>query len=120
MLEALVDRYWLFTWTTYGTWLPGDPRGSVTSVREQPGPRIEHDLSGTPCDGPMPGLKASAQAKLKGPPIYLGLEQARALLAQFHETGTCRGWQNLGIAIMANHIHIVLGVPGDPDPSEMI
>ncbi len=32
---------WLLTSTTYGTWLPGDPRGSVTSVLdfrpEEPG-----------------------------------------------------------------------------------
>jgi hypothetical protein len=24
-----IDRYWFLTWTTYGTWLPGDVRGSV-------------------------------------------------------------------------------------------
>lgn len=42
---------WLFTSTTYGTWLPGDPRGSVTRVLdfciEQPGARAsgyESDL----------------------------------------------------------------------------
>jgi hypothetical protein len=27
-------RYWLLTWTTYGTWLPGDERGFVSPVRE--------------------------------------------------------------------------------------
>ena len=40
--------------TTYETWLPGDPRGSVTSVRDvRPGDernafRFEHDLPGEP------------------------------------------------------------------------
>lgn len=24
------ERWWLVTWTTYGTWLPGDPRGFQT------------------------------------------------------------------------------------------
>ena len=27
------DRHWLLTWTTYGTWLPGDDRGSVVDSR---------------------------------------------------------------------------------------
>jgi hypothetical protein len=25
-----MDKWWLVTWTTYGTWLPGDPRGFRT------------------------------------------------------------------------------------------
>ena len=28
-----IDRNWFLTWTTYGTWLPGDPRGFVGSLR---------------------------------------------------------------------------------------
>ena len=27
---------WLLTWTTYGTWLPGDERGFVGNVVEEP------------------------------------------------------------------------------------
>jgi REP element-mobilizing transposase RayT len=115
-----IDRHWLFTWTTYGTWLPGDPRGSVTSVRVQAGARIEHDVPGTPYDGPMRGLHDSSAAKLKGPPIFLDLEQAKVLLTQFQETARYRGWRLRGVAIMANHIHIVFGVPGDPDPNAMM
>ena len=23
---------WLITWTTYGTWLPGDPRGNISPI----------------------------------------------------------------------------------------
>jgi hypothetical protein len=29
-----MDRYWLLTRTTYGTWLPGDVRGFVSRVRD--------------------------------------------------------------------------------------
>ena len=25
-----IDRIWFLTWTTYGTWLPGDERGFVS------------------------------------------------------------------------------------------
>jgi hypothetical protein len=32
-----MDRFWLLTWTTYGTWLPGDERGFVSEVRDDSG-----------------------------------------------------------------------------------
>ncbi|MFO0978719.1 MAG: transposase [Planctomycetaceae bacterium] len=77
-----IDRYWLLTWTMYGQWLPGDPRGSVT--------------------------------RLEMPP------QADLLLTQFKETCDYRKWFLAGTAIMANHLHVVLGVPGDPDPEDLL
>ncbi|MEM1304897.1 MAG: hypothetical protein AAGG46_08365, partial [Planctomycetota bacterium] len=64
-------RYWLLTNTTYGTWLPGDRRGSVTSVRDRRAgePRVvsrcEHDLPGEPWEPPIDGLQRSATARLK-------------------------------------------------------
>jgi hypothetical protein len=30
-----MDSWWLITWTTYGTWLPGDPRGFRTWRAQQ-------------------------------------------------------------------------------------
>jgi hypothetical protein len=62
-----MDRYWLLTWTMYGNWLPGDPRGSVTTVHEEPVTRHRNNTPGTPYDGEMPGLYQSAQSLLKGP-----------------------------------------------------
>lgn len=119
-------RAWLLTNTTYGTWLPGDPRGSVTSVRdsrpdEKPGDvRLEHDLPGEPWEDPLPGLQRSAREALKGPSIYLDLEKAETLLAQFQETAACRGWTLRAVAIMANHFHFVVQVPDDPSPQKIL
>jgi REP element-mobilizing transposase RayT len=115
-----VDRYWFLTWTSYGTWLPGDERGFVSNVQDGPGPEVRHNLPGTPYDQDMPGLRHSARAALKCPPIYLVLEQAQQLLEQFQETAHYRGWQLLAVGIMRNHVHIVVGVPGDPDPSDLL
>ena len=115
-----MDRYWLLTWTTYGTWLPGDARGSVTSVRHGDGPRTEHDQPGTAWEGPLPALRLSAAAALKGPPIYLTVEQANILFDQFRETAGYRGWLLCAVAVMANHVHLVVGVPGDPDPADLM
>jgi REP element-mobilizing transposase RayT len=115
-----MDRFWFLSSTTYGTWLPGDERGSVTTVRDGPGPRKRHNVPGTPCDDEMPGLQASAKAALQGQPIYLTCEQAEALLAQFQETAEYRAWLLLAVAIMANHFHILVGVRGDPDPEVLL
>ncbi|MGC1272773.1 MAG: hypothetical protein WBC44_03635 [Planctomycetaceae bacterium] len=65
------DRFWLLTWTTYGSWLPGDERGFVSRVKDGDGPRVEHDAFLTPHDIDMPGLKHAACAKLKCPPLFL-------------------------------------------------
>jgi REP element-mobilizing transposase RayT len=119
-------RYWLLTNTAYGTWLPGDARGSVTSVRgrregDPPGEsRTEHDLPGEPWEDAIPGLQRHALEAMKGEPIFLDLEKAEMLLAQFQETAAYRGWTLFAVAIMANHFHIVVGVPGDPAPRKVL
>jgi REP element-mobilizing transposase RayT len=119
-------RAWLLSNTTYATWLPGDPRGSVTSVRDfRPGEvqtpfRIEHDIPGEPWEDHLPGLCHSAQEKLKGSPIFLDLEKAVALLEQFQETASYRHWTLRAVAIMASHFHIVVGVSDDPEPRKIL
>ncbi len=57
---------------------------------------------------------------MKGPPIFLDLEQAKVLFDQFHETANHRSWYLDSIAIMANHIHIVVTIDGDPEPETLL
>ena len=114
------DRYWLLTSTTYGTWLPGDERGFVSPIEIGVGPQIRQNTPGTPYDADMPGYERSAAAALKCPPIYFSVAQARAILAQLHETTNHRGWRLCATAVMANHMHIVVGVPGDPEPAALL
>lgn len=68
----------------------------------------------------MPGLHRSAQELMKGSPIYLDLEKAEAVLAQFQETAGHRGWTLLAVSIMANHFHMVVEVSGDPAPRKVL
>ena len=115
-----MDRYWLLTWTTYGTWLPGDDRGFVSNVRDGEGPEVRHNSPGTEPDAKQRGLWLSAKSNMKGPAVYLSAEQAAAVLEQLQETSRYRGWELLAVAIMANHIHVVVGVPGDPEPDTLL
>ena len=115
-----IHRFWLLTWTTYGTWLPGDDRGSVTRVREDEGSRVEHDRPQTPYIGPAPGLKRTALANLKGEPIFLTAEQAEAVAEQLQQIAEHRKWSILAAAVIPNHAHVLVGVPGDPEPYEVL
>ena len=114
------DRYWLLTSTTYGNWLPGDERGFVSNVRDGPGPEVRHNIPGTPLDAGLPALERTARTQLKCPPIRLVQDQAETLWHQFQETAAHRQWQLLAVGVMANHVHWVVGVPGDPNPDSLL
>jgi REP element-mobilizing transposase RayT len=114
------DRYWFLTWTSYGTWLPGDDRGFVSNIDCGDGQGHRLNTPGTQPASKMRGLEIHARMKLSGPPVYLNLDQATRLLDQFHETANHRGWELIAVAIMRNHVHIVAGVPGDPEPETIL
>ena len=114
------DRYWFLTWTTYGTWLPGDRRGFVSDIKAGDGTTVRHNIPGTEYDANMPSLEAHAGSRLKADPVRVSKIQAELLLNQFLETADVRQWTLLAAAIMANHCHLVAGVPGDPDPEKLL
>src|SRR5437764_1317163 len=107
-MEQWLDRYWLLTWTAYGNWLPGDPRGFVGNVRDIEGPQVTHNVPGTPYDADMPGLTAYVREQMTGPPVTLGKPEADALIAQYQETAGIRRWRLCAASVMYNHTHIVI------------
>jgi REP element-mobilizing transposase RayT len=121
-----MNRHWLLSNTCYGTWLPGSARGFVGRVWDhrpddpEDKPRMAHEMPGTPYDEDIPGLEHQSRALMKGPRIVLTPAHAESALAQFQETATIRKWELHTVAIMVNHFHIVVGVPGDPNPSKIL
>ncbi len=115
-----MDRFWLLTSTTYGNWLPGDPRGFVSTLHAPLGGKVIHNTPRTEYDRDNSRLREYSRNSLKVPPILLNLDQAKALHCQFHETATYRNWKVFAAAIMAAHFHLVVGVPGDPDPEKIL
>ncbi|MSQ95206.1 MAG: hypothetical protein EXR98_11710 [Gemmataceae bacterium] len=117
---------WLLTSTFYGQGLPGNPRGSVTNVRDhrrddpESPVRIEHAQPGDDYEDAMPGLEWAAAEQLKGPPISVDLAQDEALLDQFQETARCRGWELRAVSIMYNHIHLVVTAPADVGKAQLL
>jgi hypothetical protein len=113
------DRYWFFTWRTYGTWLPGRS-GFVGYYHDPDGRRVIDNMPGEPTTGAIPPLERHAEGIMQGEPLFLNRLHAETLLHQFHETAAYRSWVIGAVAILANHVHIAFGVPGDPDPSDML
>src|SRR5262245_28307950 len=114
-----MERHWFFTWRTYGIWLPGED-GFVGYYRRISGERlIDHDPGGEFAEA-MPALARYSRDQLKSEPMCLDIAKAETLMLQFHETAKFRRWQTDAVAILVNHVHIVVGVNGDPSPSDML
>src|SRR5262249_48829249 len=98
----------------------GDERGFVSNVRDGEGPEIRHNVPGTEPDAKQRGLWLAAQAQVVGPAVYLSPNHAAEILGQFQETARYRGWELLAVAIMVNHVRLVVGVPGDLPPETLL
>ena len=109
------DRAWLVTWTCYGNWLPGDRRGFVAQFVDEAGNRVLHNRPGTEFARDLERLQHYCRQIQKFPTTRLTRDHAGAVVEQFRETATHRGWQLAATAVMSNHIHLVVLVPGDPE-----
>jgi hypothetical protein len=100
-----VDRYWLLTWTTYGTWLPGDERGFLGAVRQKSdSTQATHNQPGTEYDRERSRLEGFAKATQKRPTSRLTPDQAAAVCIQIQATAAMRQWKLFAVAVMANHV----------------
>lgn len=57
---------------------------------------------------------------MTAPPARLSARHAETVLSSLHTTADTHGWLLLAAAAMWNHVHVVVGVPGDPDPSTLL
>ena len=97
------------TFTTYGSWLHGDKRGSVDKG---------HNQYGSAFVSPNSGLHKKVQAFLKNPPVILEKIIREVVLEAVLRVCGFRGWVAHAIHVRSNHIHIV--VSGDAEPESMM
>jgi REP element-mobilizing transposase RayT len=93
------------TWTTYGTWLPGDERGWVA----KPGRFRQPDAK----------LKAGAARLLTEPFCTLDEGQRCVVENTIAEHCTIRSWYLHKVSCRTNHVHVVVTAPGR-DPEEVM
>jgi len=90
------------TWTTYGTWLPGDGRGWVKWG----------ELGVKP---PDPGRERGARERLAESAVLL-TEDQRALVEQtIRDHCRIRGWVLHAVNARSNHVPVVVTADRDPD-----
>jgi len=90
---------------TYGTWLPGDPRGFRTREHRQ---HIDGDYKSPPPKGKYEGLHRYAKSVLRQTPVYLNVKQ-RYLCAQFLMESLQRRRIEVIVASMdSNHFHVLV------------
>jgi REP element-mobilizing transposase RayT len=92
------------TWTTYGTWLPGDERGWVERGRGQRSPDAE--------------LRQSAVRLLSEDPCTLTLSQRETVEQTIRDHCQVRGWRLWAVNCRSNHVHVVAS--GDRAPEEIM
>jgi hypothetical protein len=92
---------YLLTWTTYGTWLPGDERGWV----ERPGQFRPPNLR----------LEAVARSLLKEEPCVLDVEQRRLVEAIIAKHCALRGWHLHVVNCRTTHVHVVVTAGPRPE-----
>jgi REP element-mobilizing transposase RayT len=88
------------TWSTYGTWLPGDGRGWV---------EYRHGFK-----LPDPILKLECAARMSEDACRLAPDPRDCVNQQVLETCLHKDWLLHAVNCRSNHIHVVLSSPAQP------
>ncbi|MCC7145428.1 MAG: class I tRNA ligase family protein [Phycisphaeraceae bacterium] len=100
------DKCYLLTFTTYGSWLHGDVRGSVDR---------EHALPGTLVLSGDPDREQKEFESLKHSPVTLDAPQRRQVQDAIVEVCRHRDWSLLAAHVRTNHVHVVLSADAAPE-----
>lgn len=85
---------YFLTWTTYGTWLPGDERGWYST----PGKWCSPDNL----------RKQWSQIRMTEDAIVLNHLQRKEVETTIHRHCELRGWHLHGVNCRSNHVHVVV------------
>ena len=101
-----VPLAYLITFTTYGTWLHGDERGSVDR---------EHNVYGTPHLAHNQQRESYEKFARKAEPVTLGNERRDVVGRTIAEVCAHRGWTLHELNVRTNHVHAVVSAPYAPE-----
>jgi REP element-mobilizing transposase RayT len=106
----MIDPVALFiTWTTYGTWLPGDARGYVSNTLSPKGGfEPKQNQIGTPYKVDEAYTRERARDLQKWQAVWLTVPQAQIVANSLVSVATKRDWMILRASVMSNHVHVVL------------
>ena len=90
---------YFLTWTTYGTWLPGDDRG----WRRKRAPDLQP---------PNPLLAGTARTRMAETTFVLSEAHRRLVEGTIREHCRLRNWALHAISVRTNHVHVALTATG--------
>jgi REP element-mobilizing transposase RayT len=97
--QAMSDPLAYFlTWTTYGTWLPGDARGWVKRRGKSEGI----------VEAPSAALESHARSLMNDPPVVLDAKMRDVADAAMRQACRESGWNLHALEVRSNHVHIVV------------
>ncbi len=96
----------LITFRTHGTWLHGDPRGSVDR---------DHRTYGTDLLPSNRAWQRQAARRLPDAPIALDEGARRVVEKTIEEVCATRDWALHGVQARTNHVHVVVASPEPPE-----
>jgi len=97
---------YFITFSTYGTWLHGDARGSVD---------CEHNQVGTPWLAPDPERHLAGRGRMTQEPYVLDAPRRAVVRDAVVEACQFRGWRLLALHVRSNHVHLVVSAEAEPE-----
>lgn len=91
---------YFITWTTYGTWLPGDSRG--------------WRARGKGSQVPRPLLERWCREQMTGDTVLLSPADRVTVEDACREHCAFRGWELHAVSARSNHVHLVVTANADP------
>lgn len=100
---------YLLTWTCHGTWLHGDPRGSVDD---------EHNTWGTPVLAFDAARFEEMERRMRGGEVVLSPPMRAIVTLAIRDHCDVRGWKLHAVNVRTNHAHVV--VSGEHEPEQIL
>jgi REP element-mobilizing transposase RayT len=95
---------YFLTFTTHGTWLHGDDRGSVIRTPD-----------GSSLVPPNPRLLQSRVRRLHSDPFTLSAAQRQVVADAIAPACTYRGWDVHALHVRTNHVHLLVAANAKPE-----
>lgn len=90
---------YLITFHSYGTWLHGDPRGSIDK---------DHNIPGTPMLAPSQRRYTFEMNRLKYPPVTFTKDQRTSINNTVLDVASFNGWMLHAVNARTEHVHVVI------------
>jgi REP element-mobilizing transposase RayT len=96
---------YFITFRCYGTWLPGDERGTDRW----------HGRFDAPLLPPNRGLAGTSRARMRHAAVRLDEAARFCVESAVRETCCVRGWALHAVNVRTNHVHVVVSAPETPE-----